>query len=53
MQLLKGLGAVLLLSQLSFAHFSIYGVWINGQWQGDGREVYVSDGISGEFKIIE
>ncbi|KAH6910658.1 glycosyl hydrolase family 61-domain-containing protein [Coprinopsis sp. MPI-PUGE-AT-0042] len=40
MQFFKALGFALLLAQLSFAHFSIFGVWINGKWQGDGREIY-------------
>ncbi|KAH6910677.1 glycosyl hydrolase family 61-domain-containing protein [Coprinopsis sp. MPI-PUGE-AT-0042] len=27
-------------AQVALAHISIWGVWKNGEWQGDGREVY-------------
>ncbi|KAH6910684.1 glycosyl hydrolase family 61-domain-containing protein [Coprinopsis sp. MPI-PUGE-AT-0042] len=32
--------ASLACTQVALAHISIYGVWKNGEWQGDGREVY-------------
>ncbi|KAH6910644.1 glycoside hydrolase [Coprinopsis sp. MPI-PUGE-AT-0042] len=32
--------ALVATARVTLAHFSIFGVWINGQWQGDGREIY-------------
>jgi lytic cellulose monooxygenase (C1-hydroxylating) len=33
--------SALAFAQAALAHISIYGVWVNGEWQGDGRELYV------------
>jgi lytic cellulose monooxygenase (C1-hydroxylating) len=33
--------AAIACAQVALAHISIWGVWKNGEWQGDGREVYV------------
>lgn len=37
----------------AMAHATVYGAWINGVFQGDGRNAYVRPGVLGFFLSSE